>query len=173
MGAAYRVRQFWQAVTARRLSPGEWQEIRTILSPAEARLFSRLSTADQAHSYRVLQTLLAQGHNERPLLAAALLHDVGKTRIHLPLWLRPLIILGQAIFGRRVEQWGQGEPAGWRVPFVIKSRHAEWGATMAAAAGSDPATVALIRRHQDRLPPGAESGEDRRLRVLQQADDDN
>jgi hypothetical protein len=173
MGVAYRVRQFWQAMSARRLSPAEWQQIEKILSPAESRLFSRLSTADQAHSYRVLQALLDQGHQDRPLLAAALLHDVGKTRIHLPLWLRPVIILGQAVFGRRVEQWGQGEPAGWRAPFVIKARHAEWGATMAAAAGSDAATVALIRRHQERLSPGAESGEEPLLRLLQQADDDN
>jgi hypothetical protein len=173
MGVRYRLRQFWQAVTARRLPPSAWTEIITHLRPAEVELFRSLSRADQAHSFRVMKTLQEQGGADRELLAAALLHDVGKTKARLPLWLRPAIILGHALLPGRVNEWGQGEAAGWRLPFVIKARHPEWGAQMAEAAGSEPLTIALIRRHQDHLGPTGGPAEDELLRRLQRADDDN
>jgi hypothetical protein len=173
MGIAYRIRQFWRAVTARRLSVEEWREIEKILTPAEGELFRLLARADQAHSYRVMKTLSGGAPQSRALLVAALLHDVGKTRVRLPLWLRPAIILGQALFPGRVKEWGQADPTGWRRPFVIKARHPEWGAQMALAAGSEPLTIALIRRHQDLVGAADGTAEDSLLRRLQRADDDN
>ena len=44
-----------------------------------------MSVSDQRHSLNVMRTLRRQGHTEPDLLAAALLHDVGKSAA----WLTP------------------------------------------------------------------------------------
>jgi putative nucleotidyltransferase with HDIG domain len=168
----YRWRQFWQALAARPL-PGEAQrEIAAVLSEREVALFRRLSLNDQEHSYQVMTMLKSAGYDDPDLLAAALLHDVGKTRYRMPIWVRSLLVLAEAFVPGRVAQWGEGEVKGWRRPFVVKARHAEWGAEMAKAAGSRPRTVALIERH-DKVVASAGGYEDELLRRLQWADDEN
>jgi len=168
VGLRYRLRQLKNNLTAGPLSEVARQEVAVLLSPAERALFTRLSLADQWHSVRVLGDLRAAGYNDPDLLAAALLHDVGKTRYPLTAWDRTVIVVGVALLPRRAARWGQGPPDGWRRPFVIRARHPEWGAAMAAAAGTRAAVVDLIRRHADR--PG--EGDDV-LRALQWADDQN
>lgn len=171
MNVMYRLRQFWQLVTARPLSPAAWQEIEGVLTPAEVALFRRYTPADQRHAYRVLRVLRAAGQDHPDLLAAALLHDVGKTRYRPRAWERVLGTVAERLFPGRIERWGAGEPRGWRRPFVIRAQHAAWGAEMAAAAGSSPLTVTLIRRHQDKAV-AADKGETAvLLRQLQAADD--
>jgi hypothetical protein len=63
----------------------------------------------------------------------------------------------------------------WRKAFVVAAQHPKWGAEMAAAAGTLPLAVALIRRHQDK-PNTIEqqeinSREKLLLRILQSVDD--
>lgn len=168
----YRLWQFWQSASARPLSAPARAEIGRLLNPVEQRLFERLKRSDQRHSYRVMQALQAAGHGRPELLKAALLHDVGKTRVRGAAWDRVAVVLGQAFWPRRTAQWAGGQPHGWRRPFAVKARHPEWGAEMAAAAGSPALTVRLIRRHQELLPV-AEAGEEARLLRLLQAVDDN
>jgi len=171
MKIIYRLRQLWQLVTARSLPPSAWQEIEAVLSPRECALFRRHSPADRQHAYRVLRTLRADGRDHPALLAAALLHDVGKTRHRPRAWDRVLGTMAERLFPGRIERWGTGEPRGWRRPFAIRAQHAAWGAEMAAAAGSSPLTVVLIRRHQEKVI-GPEEGETAALlRWLQAADD--
>jgi hypothetical protein len=169
----YRLWQFWEIVRARPLAPEAQRELAAILSPPEMQLFQTLSLSDQQHSYRVAQTLRDAGHHHPDLLAAALLHDVGKSRVRLTLADRTLIVLAQAFWPQKTTTWGQGEARGWRRPFVVKVRHPEWSEWMAAQAGSRPLTLALIRRHQQPLPPSGGSEEDELLRLLQWADDQN
>lgn len=130
-----------------------------------------------------MAVLTHAGHNEPALLTAALLHDIGKTRHPLPIVERVLVVLGNKFLPGRAASWGIGEPAGWRRAFVIKAQHAQWGAEMAAQAGSNPQVVELIRRHQDlltlqevRVPAGvpvaaSKEDNDQLLRLLQWADD--
>ena len=169
MGLAYRLRQLRANLTAGPLDSEGRQAVAGNLSPAEAALFYRFIPADQWHSYRVLCDLRAAGYNDPDLLAAALLHDIGKTRYPLSPWDRTVIVVGSALFPNRVMAWGEGPLESWRRPFVIRARHAEWGAAMAEASGSRAAVVDLIRRHQDK--PVRES--DVLLRALQWADDQN
>lgn len=170
----YRLWQFWQELWARPLSAQAWQHVADRLSPAELALFRRFAPSDQVHSYRVMQTLLAAGHDDPHLLKAALLHDVGKTRVRLYLWDRVLVVLGKAFLPNKMAAWGQGRPSGWRKAFVVKANHAAWGAEMAEQAGSDPAVVALIHYHQDDLAAVPETAVSRHLlRLLQWADDQN
>lgn len=172
MRIRYRAWQFWQQMWPQPLLPEEEQTVARMLSPAEQQLFARFGASDRRHGYRVMCALCAAGQTHPELLAAALLHDVGKTKVRLSVWQRSLIVLGQLFFPGRLALWGAGEPVGWKRPFVVKMQHAAWGAEMAATAGSSPLTVWLIGHHQDRAPDGDETAV-RLLRRLQQADDQN
>ena len=120
-----------------------------------------------------MKTLQAANHIHPDLLTAALLHDVGKTRVPLSVWERSWVVVGQVIWPKKTAVWGQDAPLGWKRPFVVKAQHPAWGADMAAAAGSSELAVGLIRRHQDNVPETAVSEMDRLLRHLQWADNQN
>jgi hypothetical protein len=167
------VGQFWRVWRARPLPDAAWAKITAVLTEQEAALFNQFSLSDQQHSYQVLCTLQSAGENQPNLLAAALLHDVGKTRAPLSIWERSLIVLAEKFVPGKTAVWGQGEPQGWRRPFVVKAQHPAWGADMAQAAGSHPLTIELIRRHQETLPETAVNESDQLLRRLQWADNQN
>lgn len=166
----YRAQQFWDALLAAPASD-DLEQARFILSPAEALLFARLQPGEQAHALQVYRKLRASGEVARPLLQAALLHDVGKWRCPLWPWERALIVLVKAFAPGLVRRWGQGEPRGWQRAFVVAEQHPRWGSEMAQAAGADPLTARLIARHQDVLRGEAQSLEEQYLQSLQAADD--
>jgi hypothetical protein len=172
MRAYYRVWQFWQVVTARPLHIEVVEEIGTVLSPDQKRLFGRFSASEQQHSYRVFASLRADGHNDPDLLAAALLHDVGKTLKPRFWWDKVAVVLGQAFLAGKAAEWAKREAVGFYRPFVVKARHAAWGADEAEAAQSSPLTVALIRHHHE-LPSGGDGKLNEYLPLLQWADDNN
>lgn len=167
----YRVWQFVQALSARPLSPAERRQISVHLTPDQLALFDRMGTHDQRHSLQVLRTLLEDGQAQPDLLAAALLHDVGKARYPLRLWERPLVVLTRSFRPQIVRRWGrEPAPRGWKRPFIIYEQHPVWGAEMAAAANCSPLAVELIRRHHE---PAGDSIDDRLLADLQAADNAN
>lgn len=172
MGLIYRLRQLRDNVAAGPLSAEARAEVAANLSPAEQALFFCFNHADQWHSVRVLRMLRKAGYNHPDLLAAALLHDVGKTRHPLSPWDRTAIVVAEKLVPARAETWGHGAVEGWRRPFVVRACHPAWGAQMAAAAGARPGVVELIARHQDR-PAVIISETDRLLACLQWADDRN
>ena len=77
------------------LSVEDKQEVQRWLPASALTLFDTMSNADQQHSLRVCRGLQAQGCIERDMLAAALLHDVGKAEGRVPFWTRPVIVLGR------------------------------------------------------------------------------
>lgn len=172
MGISYRLRQLRANLSADPLTDEARREVTELLSPAEQALFFRFTYPDQWHSVRVLRCLRDAGYNHPDLLVASLLHDIGKVRSPLSVWDRTVIVVGGAFFPTRAGEWGRGEPDSWRRPFVARARHPEWGAEMAAAAGSRPAVVELIRRHQDKLGD-IDDESDQLLAYLQWADDQN
>jgi HD domain len=167
--AAYRVRQFASALLAR-VTPDNLREADEILSPDAQKLFRRMSISDQRHSLNVMQTLRRQGYTERDVLAAALLHDVGKSAAWVLPWHRAIIVLTKH-FAPDVLAWlTRGEPHGWRRPFVVHRQHTEIGAEWAAQAGCSELTVSLIRRHQEPLRRVPQCEQEWLLSALQQAD---
>jgi hypothetical protein len=161
----YRSRQFWQA-----LKPipalEDLKIARAMLAPARWALFKRLPPGEQAHSLRVLRALLERGESDPDLLVAALLHDAGKLRAPLRLWERIFIVVGKALFPERAARWGLGPPRGWRRAFVVAAQHPAWGAQLAAQAGASPLAVALIHRHQERIPVAEEPSASRETSLL-------
>src|SRR5258706_150975 len=78
------------------LTPEECVEVGRWLPPSALPLFQTMSAADQRHSLRVCQGLQARGCTDKDMLAAALLHDVGKAGGRVPFLTRPVIGLGQS-----------------------------------------------------------------------------
>ena len=144
-----------------------------VLTQDQLLLFRSMKPADQAHSLRVLRTLQARGETDPDLLAAALLHDVGKACHPLRLWERALIVLCQTFLPGNTQHWGQGEPVGWRRPFVIAAQHPDWGAAMVAEVGASEELQRLIAAHQNEPEPTVNSEFSKSLRALQAADNRN
>lgn len=167
--AAYRVHQFVSALLAR-VSPDDLREADEILPPDAQRLFRRMNVADQRHSLNVMRTLRRQGYAEPDLLAAALLHDVGKSAARIAPWHRALIVLSSRFAPGVLARLAGGEPHGWRRPFVIHRQHAELGARWATLAGCTLLTTSLIRRHQEPLRRAPLDEEEHLLVALQRAD---
>jgi hypothetical protein len=172
MSLVYRVRQFLRTISAR-LDPAMLDHVPRVLDPPLVALFYRLPPADQAHSLRILAALERQGYSHPDLLAAALLHDVGKA-VHPPsLFDRIIIVFANQWFPQRVVQWGEAEPRGWHRPFVIACQHPVWGADLAQQHGASQQLVKLIRHHQDNLDEQASDSFNDLLLALQQADSQN
>ena len=146
------------------------EEICPYLSPTQITLFYRMQPSEQAHARSVLERLKSTGQTDPDLLAAALLHDIGKILYPLSLWERVVIVLGKRFFPRATEGWGKGSPRGLRRPFVVAVQHAGWGADLAERAGVSARGVELIRRHDELLPAEPHSGIDLLLAKLQEAD---
>jgi hypothetical protein len=162
----YRVNQFCRAL---RTPAGavDTAQISPYLPPAQIALFRQMQPFEQQHAARVMQRLRNAGQTHADLLAAALLHDVGKILYPLAPLERAVIVLGRKFFPRLASRWGEGTPRGLRRAFVVSERHAAWGADLAARAGVSARAVRLIRLHQD------PAEEDPLLRALQEADDSN
>jgi hypothetical protein len=159
-------------VRARPLPTIALEEITAVLTPAEFALYQRYDANDRQHTYQVLSLLRQAGHTQPALQTAALLHDVGKTRVPLTLAERSLVVLVHKFLPRQTAVWGQGEAQGWKRPFVVKMQHPHWSAELARAAGTDPLAIWLMAHHQALLPPPAERDERWQLLArLQWADD--
>ncbi len=169
MGISYRASQFLHLLTAKRKREHR-RFVYEILDPSMAALFFRMSDPDQAHSVRVFQALVDQGEEDENLLRAALLHDVGKSLHPLRAWERSLVVITNRILPNQVLKWGQGEPHGWRKPFVVALQHPEWGAALVQQEGGSETLVTLIRYHQEHALPNIREDVQELLKRLQTAD---
>jgi hypothetical protein len=131
-----------------------------------------MQPSEQTHAHQMLERLRAAGQTDPDLLAAALLHDVGKVLVPLSLPDRVIIVLGKRFFRERARRWSEGTPSRLRRPFVVAAHHPEWGADLAEQAGASPRTIELIRHHQD-IPSSDDPLDDPLLVALQAADDEN
>ncbi len=173
MSAIYRVRQFVRAAGALAAPAGSEEHlVGRYLPPAGLRLFQLMPAYDRRHTLDVLRTLEDRGHTEPDLLAAALLHDVGKTAHEagsLQLWHRVAVVLMRKFAPGVLEQMGRDQATTWRQPFYVQQHHAAISAELARQAGCSPRTVELIRRHEEPADPA----DDPLLAALKAADSEN
>lgn len=137
------VRRYWWSITARPLSPDAKRWVDGYLLGGEQTLFASMPVADQRHHVQVarrFQRSMGPGVR-REWMAAALLHDVGKTVCGLGTTGR---VLATLIRIRR----GDGR-------FARYHRHEPIGASLLVIAGSDPETVVLVSRSPDADPTAA------------------
>lgn len=137
-----------QVVAARRqaATPACEELARAVLTPALLAALHATDARDRAHQCRVALALSRAGCDDPTLLAAALLHDTGKSvtgrapsladRIAFVMLskLRPSLVQRMA---------ASGFPAG----VASAARHAEVGADRLRRLGADPYLVWLVRHH--------------------------
>jgi hypothetical protein len=143
------------------LSAEDHAEVACWLPAAALALFQSMSVADQQHSLRVCRGLQARGCTDKDLLAAALLHDVGKAEGRVPFWTRPVIVIGKLCALEWLARLAVYPRAGvalpeWRRALGYAWWHAEVGAELAAAAGLSERAVLYIRTHHQPRGPAAE-----------------
>ena len=124
----------------------EW--VRSLLSDSELKLWQRMSRADRRHAVGVARDVERRlGHEAiKPVLAAALLHDVEKVAAGLGTYGRVVATVAGAAAGRTMaEAWTQGKGFTRKVGLYL--RHPVLGADMLAMADSDALTVTWAREH--------------------------
>ncbi len=165
----YRTWQVWKSLTGN-LSSREWDLIHSILTPEQIALFEGMTLGEQAHCVRVVRYLQSEGFQDSELLAAGLLHDVGKSRMPLSVWDRIWIVLASGL-PVEVSHEIQGEDSFWLRPLVVARQHPVWGADMAVSAGVSSLTAWLIEHHErDDIESVGNSKQNRYLKALVQAD---
>jgi hypothetical protein len=169
MTLSYRTGQFLRSLNAR-AELGELARAWPILTPPQRALFLQLPAADQVHALQVLDRLLDSGEKDPDLLAAALLHDIGKLRRPLSLWERVFVVLAQALHLKSHPSAAGPQGTVWQQALAVGRFHPEWGAALLRSVGTGPRLIELVERHQDRLDRPASNEIERLLVKLQQAD---
>lgn len=169
-GPVHLARRFLGSLSPRPLDPADHRWVHEVLLPGEAELWSRMSLADRKHAAgvaREVRRLLPDA--DRPVLAAALLHDVGKVDSGLGTVGRVLATVAAAALGRvRVASWHDAGGVRGRIGRYL--RHDSIGARMLSDAGSASLTVTWAREHH--LPATAWTLDDEVASALAAADDD-
>jgi len=141
------------------------------LLESEQVLWRRMAGPDRRHAASVARRVeRALGHEAtRPVMAAALLHDVGKVESGLGTYGRVVATLSAKVAGPDMaSRWGRQRGFVRRVGLYLQ--HDRLGGDLLALAGSDPLTVAWAREHH--LPPADWTLPAHLATALKDADDD-
>jgi hypothetical protein len=148
----YRVHQFMKAIFSK-IDSSEITWALNNLPPGSGSLFLKQSRSEQRHALNVAQSIMKEQptlsvSNYQNLLAAALLHDCGKSRICNRLWHRVFVVLMQ-----KMPQpiWFRLERSHtiFATPLKTASQHAIWGCNLAREAGLNPVICYLIYEHHN------------------------
>ena len=164
------VRRFFASLLPIGPKAGDDAWARDQLSEPEQELWSAMARVDRRHSARVarrVQTELGEAATT-PVLAAALLHDVGKTIPDLGTFGRVVATLSEMVAGEdTAHQWVQTRGFTRRVGQYVL--YPELGVDLLKLADSDDLVVAWSREHH--LPEADWTVPLELGRVLQAADD--
>lgn len=170
-GSGHLVKRFFGSLVP--VGPGKDAEawVAEHLLDGERELWRRMRRADRRHAYGVARRVERALGNEatRPILAAALLHDVGKTDAGLGTYGRVIATLSGKVAGHEMA-------AAWRTKrgFTRKVglylHHPDLGGDQLELAGAAPITVAWAREHHK--PPEEWTVPLAIGTVLKEADDD-
>lgn len=121
-----------------------------VLGERELALWNRMYGPDRRHSVQVARDVERElgARATAPVLAAALLHDVGKIDSRLRTYGRVVATLTIKLVGRAdVVEWRRARGIHRRI--ALYALHPQLGAELLSMAGSDPLTVAWAREHHD------------------------
>lgn len=149
----------------------EWAESR--LLDGEVDLWRTMSGPDRRHAVGVARRVEVAlgGEATNPVLAAALLHDVGKRESGLGTYGRVIATISGGVVRRdpeTIKAWTRTRGFTRRVGLYLQ--HPRLGGDLLAMAGSDPLTVTWARQHH--LPEDEWTIDARLGAALRDADDD-
>ena len=153
-GFPHLVRRFFGSLRPGGPAENDRAWVESTLSEAEYGLWGRMDGPDRRQSVRVaLEVERRLGHQATlPILAAALLHDVGKIDAGLGTWGRVVATMSAKVAGADTARlWIKSKGFTRKVGLYLL--HPEIGADMLELVGSDPLTVAWT---QDHHKPAAE-----------------
>lgn len=167
-GPIHLAQRFIGSLSPRPLAAADHAWVAETLGSGEWGLWERMPLADRKHAAGVAREVDRRLDDAgAPVLAAALLHDVGKIESGLGTFGRVAATILAAVFGReRASAW----TGGWRGRVGTYLRHPEIGAGLLAAHGADPLTVRWAAEHH--RPAGSWSVPRAVAEVLHAADDD-
>jgi putative nucleotidyltransferase with HDIG domain len=142
--------RFFGSLHAREVDDADVACVRRVLTPDELAVWETLGRADRAESVAVAHRVAhALGPDaEDRWVAAALLHDVGKTDAHLG-------TIGRAGAAAVAGVAGHGRARRWTNRVGAYITHDDRGAARLEAAGARPEAVAWARaHHRPELWPG-------------------
>lgn len=172
MGSAgHLVKRFFGSLVPRGESTADRAWVRSHLLDGEVAVWTRMSRQDRRHAAGVARRVERALGDEatRPVLAAALLHDCGKSVSGLGTYGRVIATLSAKLAGHeQAAAWTQTRGFTRRVGLYLE--HPRLGGELLGLAGSAPLTVAWTEEHH-------RSAEDwsvpvRLGEVLKAADDD-
>lgn len=167
------VKRFFGSVIPRGPSKDDTAWVATQLEPPELELWNRLPRADRRHSALVARRVevLLGDEASRPVVAAALLHDVGKLDANLGVYGRVIATISGSVVHHdpdTINDWTRTRGFTRRVGLYLQ--HPRLGGDMLELAGSDPLTVAWTREHH--LPADEWTVPEPIATALKDADDD-
>ncbi|QXC62019.1 HD domain-containing protein [Aquihabitans sp. G128] len=147
-GAGHLVKRFFGSVLPIGPSASDREWAQAQLLEGEADVWRRMTAVDRRHAAGVARRAEAALGAEatRPVLAAALLHDCGKTVSGLGTYGRVIATLSAKIAGReQAVVWT--ETRGFTRKVGLYLEHPRLGAELLGLAGSAPLTVAWAAEH--------------------------
>jgi hypothetical protein len=147
-GLTHLARRFAGSLRPGGPSSADQQWVDEQLLDGERTLWARLSGPDRRHAVGVAREVQRRlGHEAtRAVLAAALLHDVGKLESGLRTYGRVVATLSARVAGAEMAHtWSKQRGYARRVGLYLL--HPELGGDLLELAGSDPLTVAWAREH--------------------------
>lgn len=171
---AHLVRRFFGSLRPGGPSRADAAWVQQELLPGELALWTSMAAADRRHATAVGRRVAGglddrSAADPRAVVAAALLHDVGKTVSHLSTMGRVTATVLAGWLGReRVAAWTEGRGFTRRVALYLD--HPKLGGDLLELAGSDPLTVAWVREHH--LPADEWTVPAHTAELLKAADDD-
>lgn len=170
-GAWHLTRRFFGALRPGGPPEADRAWVEEVLSEAEYGLWKRQYGPDRRHTVQVAREVERRLGNEAtpPVLAAALLHDIGKIDADLGTWGRVVATMSAKVAGRDTAKlWIRSSGFTRRVGLYL--HHPAIGADMLELAGSDPLTVSWAEEHHK---PADEWTIDPAIaQVLHEVDDD-
>ena len=149
-----KVARLMRSLFAAQARPEDAWAVSCLTSP-EARVYLGMDPRDREHACRVARHLRrAHPHAAPEVVAAALLHDCGKS-------VRPYRVLERVLVGLVPYRVSRLLPVG---PLAVRAHHPELGAELLARAGARPRVVRLVARHH-------RPGEDPDAALLHRYDD--
>ena len=155
----YRFKQYRQAVKSN-LTFSDVEFVRQYLTKPEQVLFYRMRVFDQKHALLMAQKFLSkqEGYSwvDKPkFMRAALMHDIGKAYVGIPLYIRGLFVVlsninDGALLARYAKQDAKFEV--WKYLYVML-HHGEIGAKMLEEIEDDKEIVQVARFHHQKPEP--------------------